>query len=139
MRSPLRPVPAHVVRWVYLLRALRWLDAAAAWLVLWAGLEMLLSEAPSAGLALLAAGLLALGRLAPWLRRRWRPVTAAVSVLVSASLRPGNRAWYVRSTDAELVVVTGRRGLRLVIVTPAHGGAEGITVRRTRVLVLPAE
>ena len=139
MRSPLRPVPPHVVRWVYLLRVLRWLDAAVGWLVLWGTFELLLPEAPSPGLALFAAGALGLGRMAPWLRRRWRPVSSLVSVVVSAPLRPGSRAWYVRSTDAELVVVTGRRGLRLVIVTPAQGGAEGITVRRTRVVVLPAE
>ena len=139
MRSPLRPIPAHVVRWGYTLRGLRWLDASVGWLSLWGGLETVIPGASSAALAAFAAGLLMVARLAPGLRRRWRPVSAVVSVMASASLRPGSRAWYVRASDAELVIVTGRRGLRLVIATPGHGGAEGITVRRTRVLVLPAE
>jgi hypothetical protein len=122
-----------------MLRALRWLDAAAGWLPLWGVLEVLVPAAPPTALAALAAGLLVVARLSAGIRRRWRPVSGTVSVLASASLRPGHRAWYVTSADAELVVVTGRRRLRLVIVAPAHGGAEGITVRRTRVLLLPAE
>jgi hypothetical protein len=58
---------------------------------------------------------------------------------VSRGLRPGARAWYVRAGDADVVLVTARRGLRLVIARPDLVSAEGISVRRTRVLLLPAE
>jgi hypothetical protein len=37
---------------------------------------------------------------------------------------------------AEAVIVTARRRLRLVVARPDQGPAEGIEVRRTRVLVL---
>jgi hypothetical protein len=72
------------------------------------------------------------------LRVRWRPVTAWVGLRISRGLRPGDRAWYLGTRDARLVVVTARRGIRLVIVRPDLQD-EGISVRRTRVFLLAAE
>ncbi|OGL07750.1 MAG: hypothetical protein A3F92_16300 [Candidatus Rokubacteria bacterium RIFCSPLOWO2_12_FULL_71_22] len=79
------------------------------------------------------------GALARPVRGRWRPVSGPVAVHVSRTLRPGDRAWFVRPGAAELVLVTGRRGLRLVVAFGARGPAEGIRLRRTRVLVVPAD
>jgi hypothetical protein len=61
-----------------------------------------------------------------------------VSVSVSQSLRPGDHAWLVLPERIEPVIVTARRGLRLVVASP-HQGSEGLSVRRTRILVVPAE
>jgi hypothetical protein len=36
-------------------------------------------------------------------------------------------------------MVTGRRGLRLTVAVPGGSAAEGLSVRRTRVLVLGAD
>ncbi len=41
-------------------------------------------------------------------------------------------------SDADLVLVTARHGFRLIIARPGHDAAEGLSVRRTRVLLLPA-
>ena len=54
-------------------------------------------------------------------------------------LAAGDRAWYVRPDGPELVIVTARRGLRLTVAVPGRGAAEGLSVRRTRVLVLGAD
>jgi hypothetical protein len=54
-------------------------------------------------------------------------------------LAPGDRAWYVRPDGPELVIVTARRRLRLTVAVPGRGAAEGLSVRRTRVLVLAAD
>jgi len=54
-------------------------------------------------------------------------------------LAPGDRAWHVRSDGPELVIVTARRALRLTVAVPGRGAAEGLSVRRTRVLVLGAD
>jgi len=88
----------------------------------------------------LVAGLLAVaGTLAAPLRAHWRPVSALVGLMVSRPLRPGDRAWQVRPGEAELVLVTSRRGFRIVIARLARGPVEGITVRRTQVLLIPAD
>ncbi len=136
MRTPIRPVPPAVERWASRVGYLRWLDALIAWLVIWALLALALPlpvQVPAV-LAATAAGLLA---LLPPLRLRWRPVSGAIGIRLSHGLRPGDRAWYVVPGRAEAVIVTARRRLRLVVARPDHGPAEGLEVRRTRVLVLP--
>ena len=126
-------MPQAVVRW------LRALDAALAGLILWGGVVGLAGVGRARAAALLALGLLGLGLAIRPIRVRWRPVTGAVGLAVSRGLRPGARAWYVRARDADVVLVTARRGLRLVIARPDLVSGEGMSVRRTRVLLLPAE
>jgi hypothetical protein len=87
---------------------------------------------------LLAAGALVATSALPRLRRAWRPVSAPTTVLLSRDLRPGDRAWFVRGRTADLVLVTARHGLRVVVARPDQDAAEGLSVRRTRVLLLPA-
>jgi hypothetical protein len=136
MRTPIRPLPHAVARWASRVRYLRWLDALVAWLALWALLAVALTL-PLQAQAVLAAALAGLLALLPPLRLRWRPVSGAVGLRLSRSLRPGDRAWYVVPGRAEAVIVTARRRLRLVVARPGQGPAEGIEVRRTRVLVVP--
>ena len=134
-----KPMPQAVVRWTSRLRWLRALDAALAGLILWGGVVGLAGVGRARAAALLALGLLGLGLAIRPIRVRWRPVTGAVGLAVSRGLRPGARAWYVRARDADVVLVTARRGLRLVIARPDLVSGEGMSVRRTRVLLLPAE
>jgi hypothetical protein len=118
-------------------RWLRWLDAIAAWLVVWVLLAVLLDNAPaatSAGVALVFVGL---GALVRPVRLRWRPVSALVSLSVSRQLKPGDHAWLVLPERIDPVIVTARRRLRLVVASPDQG-AEGLEIRRTRVLVVPS-
>ena len=136
MRSPVRPLPPNVDRWVSRARWLRWLDALAAWLLVWAGLALAQRTAPLAATAMVAALLVGLAAFVGPLRRRWRPLGALISLSVSRALRPGDRAWLVLPRHVEPVIVTARRGLRLVVARPDQG-AEGMEVRRTRVLVVP--
>jgi len=136
MRSPVRPLPPNVDRWVSRARWLRWLDALAAWLLVWAGLALGQRTAPPAATAIVAAVLVGLAALVGPLRRRWRPLGGLISLSVSRALRPGDRAWLVLPRHVEPVIVTARRGLRLVVACPDQG-AEGMEVRRTRVLVVP--
>src|SRR5262249_58353232 len=82
---------------------------------------------------------LALGLMIRSLRALWRPVSAGVGLAVSRGLRVGDRAWYVRPDRVDLVIVTARHRTRLVIATPGFDADEGLSVRRTRVLVLPFE
>lgn len=117
---------------------LRWGDAAVAWALAWVVVVSLGRVGPLAGL-LLASAVVAAGAGAASLRVRWRPVTAAVSVGMSRGIRAGARAWYVRAHGADLVLVTARRGLRVVIAGLADRRSEGLAVRRTRVLLLPAD
>jgi hypothetical protein len=139
MRSPLKPLPAPVARWAVAARALRWLDALVAWLVVWGGGALVLPHASRAAAAVLAALAVTLGALALPLRARWRPVSGVVGLAVSARLAPGAEAWYVRPGDAERVVVTARHRARVVIARLDGAGAEGLSVRRTRVLLVPAD
>jgi len=136
MRSPVRPLPPNVDRWVSRARWLRWLDALAAWLLVWAVLALAQRTAPPTATAIVAAMLVALAAFIAPLRRRWRPLGALISLSVSRALRPGDRAWLVLPRHVEPVIVTARRGLRLVVARPDQG-AEGMEVRRTRVLVVP--
>lgn len=136
MRSPVRPLPPNVDRWVSRARWLRWLDALAAWLLVWAVLALAQRTAPPAATAIVAVVIVALAAFIAPLRRRWRPLGALISLSVSRALRPGDRAWLVLPRHVEPVIVTARRGLRLVVARPDQG-AEGMEVRRTRVLVVP--
>ena len=138
MTTPIRLLPEEVERWIARSRRLRWLDAASAWLCLWlAGLWILGASGRDAAFG--AAVLLALGLMIRPLRALWRPISAYVGLAVSRGLRVGDRAWYVRPDRVDLVLVTARHGTRLVIATPGFDADEGLSVRRTRVLVLPFE
>jgi hypothetical protein len=135
----MRPLPVEVERWMGRLGALRWADAAVAWMAVW-GIVVAATDARPAPLALVAGGIVAVVAWGlPALRVRWRPVSAAVGVRVSRRLRPGSRAWYIRPDAADLVIVTARRGVRVVIAGIAETRTEGFAVRRTRVLLIPAE
>jgi hypothetical protein len=135
--TPTRPLPIPIARWTSRLRWLRGLDALLAWLTVLLGLTILLPQVPPQTAMMLAAGLLLLVALIPRLRLAWRPVSATTTVLVSRGLRPGDRAWFVHGSGADLVLVTARHGVRVVIARPGHDAEEGMSVRRTRVLLLP--
>jgi|SRR5215467_9510821 len=139
MRGPLRPVPAAIERWTTAVRVLRWLDALAAWLVLWSIAALVVPGAPAGPLAVLAAVVLVLAALVRPLRTRWRPLSGAVALAKSAGLAPGDQAWYVGPGHAERVLVTARHRIRVVIVRLGDEGSEGLSVRRTRVLLVPAD
>jgi len=139
MRSPLLLMPAAITRWTATARVLGWLDALAAYLAIWGGAAVALPSASRASLAVLAALVAALGALLRPLRVRWRPVRGAVALVLSARLSPGDQAWYVRPGHAERVLVTARRRTRVVIARLNDEGAEGLSVRRTRVLLIPAD
>ena len=138
MRSPIQPAPMAVQKWMACARYLRWLDAALAWLGALLVLEAAVGGMAPAVAALAAAGLVALLSALTPLRVRWRPVSGPVGFVVSHALRPGDRAWYVRAARADLVIVTARHGLRVSIAAPELGMAESLSVRRTRVFVVPA-
>ncbi|MGH7345883.1 MAG: hypothetical protein ACREK4_13295 [Candidatus Rokuibacteriota bacterium] len=139
MRSPLRRPPAAVERWIATARALRWLDAIAAWLAIWGLAALAWPSAARAPLAVLAALAAVLGALTRPVRVRWRPVSGAVALVLSARFSPGDHAWYVRPGHAERVLVTARHRIRVVIVRLNDEGAEGLSVRRTRVLLVRAD
>jgi len=136
MRSPVRSLPPTVERWAARARWLRWLEAFGAWLVVWLALALLWEKAPPLAPAIAALAVVGLAALASPLRRRWRPVSALVSLSASRRLKPGDRAWLVLPERIEPVIVTARRRLRLVVAR-ADQVAEGLEVRRTRVLVVP--
>ncbi len=138
MGTPLRPPPPLVSRWIGRARWLRWLDALAAWLALWLVGQAFLDGA-AAGTLWFPSIVLFAGLVFRPLRVRWRPITGAVGLAVSRRLRPGDRAWYVRGHDGDLVLVTARHGTRVVIARPSLGTEEGLSVRRTRVILLPAD
>jgi hypothetical protein len=137
MRAPVRSLPPSVQRWASRARWLAWLDALLAWLGVWGLLAALSETAPAGASAVAALVLVGVAALARPLRRRWRPIRALVSLSVSRALRPGDRAWLVLPRHIEPVIVTARRRLRLVVARPDQGSAEGMEVRRTRVLVVP--
>lgn len=137
MRSPVRTAPFLVERWASRVRYLRWLDGLLAWFTLWPTAVLALPAVPADALGAAAGVVVALLALVPSIRLRWRPVTALVGLTVSRKLRPGDRAWYVTPGRAEPVIVTARRGVRLTIARPDLTSAEGLDVRRTRVLLVP--
>jgi len=138
MATPTAPVPAVVEKWISRSRYLRWLDAVAAWLLFLGVLAGTMSDRPGARVALISAALVGVGVALRPLRIRWRPVSGWVGVIVSRSLRPGDRAWFVRDGRADAVLVTARRGLRVSIASPGMGEAETMSVRRTRVFLVSA-
>ena len=136
MPTPLRPLPESVARWVARARFLRWLDALAGWVAI----ALVLVQGPAnlhwrpAALAALAiVGVLVL--VVP-LRRRWRIVSGAVGLWISRSITVGDLAWCVGPGSAERVIVTARRGTRLTVARPGGDAAEGMSVRRTRMLLV---
>lgn len=137
MATPTAPVPTTVETWITRARYLRWIDALAAWVVLLALAAELLPEQPARIIVVTSLVLLVIGLMLRPLRLRWRPVSGWVGVAVSRSLRPGHRAWFVRDGRADAVLVTGRRGLRVSIAAPNVGEAETLSVRRTRVFLIP--
>ena len=138
MRTPIKPLPVDTERWTRRVRWLRWLDALVAWLILWGGVAMLFPGPTGLAQATIAGVIVGAAAAIVPLRVRWRPMSGWVALVVSRPLRPGDRAWHVLAGEAELVVVTARRGLRLVIAQ-AREPEEGVAVRRTRVLLLPAD
>ena len=129
-------MPRAVERWISTVRLLRWLDALIAWLVLWGIARVALPSADNATRAVVAAVVVVLGTLVGPIRVRWRPVAGAVALALSSRLAPGDHAWYVRAGTAERVLVTGRHPTRIVIVRLNDESAEGLSVRRTRVLLV---
>jgi len=138
MTPPTAPVPATVEKWISRSKYLRWVDAVTAWLVLFGVAMTLLPEQSDRTIALISVALLVLGVMLRPLRVHWRPVSGWAGVLVSRTVRPGDRAWFVRDGRADSVLVTARRGLRVSIAVPGMGAAETISVRRTRVFLVPA-
>ncbi len=132
-------MPAAVERWIVAARALRWLDTLAAWLALWVVAAIAFPEAARSRLAVAAALVVGVGALIRPLRARWRPASGPVALALSARLSAGDHAWYVRPGRGERVLITARRRTRIVIVRLNDEGAEGLSVRRTRVLLVPAD
>ena len=138
MRTPIKPTPEPVERWMARARLLRWLDTLAAWLVLWilvGGLWAHLRPGAAALAALLVLGPLA---LVPALRLRWRVVSGVVGLWMSRSIAVGDRAWCIGPAFAERVIVTGRRRARVTVATTGGDATEGVSVRRTRVFLVPS-
>ena len=73
------------------------------------------------------------------MRVRWRPLSGWAALRLSRGLRSGDRAWYLGAREPSLVVVTAHHGVRLVIARPDLGQDEGLSVRRTRVFLVPCE
>lgn len=88
---------------------------------------------------LISLGLVCLGLAIHPVRARWRPLTGWIGLALSRTLRAGDRAWYIGGREARLVLVTARHGVRLVIARPDLPEDEAMSVRRTRVLLLPLE
>jgi hypothetical protein len=137
MRSPVRAVPPNVERAVARVRWLRWVDALLTWLVAWGGVALAWETSMPSTSAIVALLAVTLAALPGSIRRRWRPVSALVSLWVSRRLKPGDHAWLVLDERIDRVIVTARRRLRLVVASP-NQGSEGIAVRRTRILVVPS-
>src|SRR2546422_8743834 len=132
MTTPLESLPDSVARWISRVAWLRWVDALVAWISLWSASRALLGPILASHAAVVSLACLALGLAIRPVRVRWRPVSGWVGLAVSRGLRPGDHAWYVRSRQADLVLVTARHGARLVIARPDLAADEGLNVRRTR-------
>ena len=139
MTTPTRPVPDGVGRWITRRRWLRGCDGLVAWALLGAVAAAVLGPTRLEAAAVLSLALVVASAALHPLRIRWRPISGWVGLRLSRGLRPGDRAWYVGATEASLVVVTARRGVRLVIARPELVADEVISVRRTRVFLLAAD
>jgi hypothetical protein len=137
MATPTAPVPTAIERWISRSKYLRWIDALTAWIVLFAVVVTLLPDTAAGPLALLALALLGVGIWVPAVRLHWRPVSGWVGLAASRSLRPGQRVWFVRDGRADAVLITARRGIRISIAAPNLTEAETLSVRRTRVFLIP--
>jgi hypothetical protein len=137
-RTPEKPLPMAIVRWGRRLTLLRWLDAALAWLTVWVTVMVALPGAALDASALVALVVVVAGVIVPPLRDSWRPASGAVGLAISSGLRPGDLAWYVDANGSTRVLVTGRRGIRLVVAQGNRDAHEGHSVRRTRALLIPA-
>ena len=133
MRSPVRALPDAVVRWTRRAAWLRRFDALLAWLACVWGFP----DAPAALPALVAAALVATATAIPAVRSVWRPLSGTVGLAVSRPLNPGRQAWFVRRGKADLVLVTARRGFRVTIALGAQSRDEVMSVRRTRIFLIP--
>lgn len=109
----------------------------AAWLVLAAIAMPMMRRQSDGAVALAALGALVVGVWCRPLRAHWRPISGWIGLRVSRSLRPGDRAWFVRHGRADSVLVTARQGFRLALAGVALGETESMSVRRTRVFVVP--
>ena len=138
MRTPLRPFPEDVNRWMRRARRLRWLDALAAWLAVWAVGVGLQPTADWMALGILALVLVGPVAAVPPLRRRWRPVSAVAAVVLGWRLRPGDRAWQVWPEGARPVLVTSTRWRHVVVAGLVRDSGEGSALPRTRVLLVAA-
>ncbi len=139
MTTPMKPVPDVVARWVSRVYWLRWLDALIAWTGLWGIGVWVVGRALAQEAAALSVILVCLGLVVRPLRTRWRPISGWVGLAMSRNLQVGDRAWYVRAHQADLVLVTARHGAWLVIAGPILAEDESLSIRRTRVIVLPAD
>ena len=137
MTTPSRPVPGAIDRWISRRAWLRVLDAFLAWGAVLMAIVAAVGSAPIRVAALLSIIIVLVGAAYPKMRGIWRPVSASVGLALSRNLKPGDRAWYVRPGRADLVLVTARRGVRVTIVPPEPGVDEVVSVRRTRVLLMP--
>jgi len=138
MRTPLRPFPEDVSRWMRQARRLRWLDALAAWLAVWAAGIALRPAADWMALGILTLVVVGPVAAVPPLRRRWRPASAVAAVALGWRLRPGDRAWQVWPEGARLVLVTSVRWRHVVVAGLVRDSGEGSALPRTRVLLVPA-
>ena len=138
MVPSVRPFPAPVLLWSRRARWLRGFDAAVAWLFTWAGAMAFAPQADRGALGVVAVLLVAFGAAGPPLRRWWRPVTGFTALVVSWRLRPGERVWWVTTGGAKLVLVTACRAWRVVLVGVSDDPTEGVAVRRTHALLVPA-
>lgn len=139
MRTPIRPLPESVARWMWWARYLRWSDAAVATLAVWGAIAFAGSRPRPLLGAVAALAVVGLLSRVPLLRARWRPASGWVGWLVTRRLRPGDRAWWIQTHRCESVVVTARRGRRLTIALAGYGESEVLRVRRTRTLIVPAD
>jgi hypothetical protein len=138
MTTPMRPVPDTVVAWIGRRRWFRVGDALLAWALVFAAAAVGLGPTRLEAAAIVAVVVVWLASRIQPLRVRWRPLTGWVGLRLSRGLRAGDRAWYL-AREASLVVVTARHGVRVVIARPDLVEDEVISVRRTRVFLLPAE
>ena len=139
MTTPMRPVPYVTLRWMSRRGWLRWGDGLVAWLLLWGAALLALGPGLAQGAAVAAVVLVVVGALIQPLRVRWRPLSGWAALRLSRDLRPGDRAWYLGAREPSLVLITARHGARLVIARPDLGQGEGLSVRRTRVFLVPCE
>ena len=137
MTTPMRPVPYVTLRWMSRRGWLRWGDGLVAWLLLWGAALLALGPGLAQGAAVAAVVLVVVGALIQPLRVRWRPLSGWAALRLSRDLRPGDRAWYLGAREPSLVLITARHGARLVIARPDLGQGEGLSVRRTRVFLVP--